>query len=249
MDMKIIDNSLDSIEDQFAAFIAHYHFILGSFFCNQNKHTGVSTNDYFLSTNQLFSFRWVSHRVGKLFLISDKHDLISRTYPSIDRFIDPFLYQNTKESISIEFVRIVENKMISMFKRVGGARQLNRLSGCCAPFHKSKSYLEYTYEQSNDVWWCQDCIDICSIKEENTVSATVVKKNSRIVNNRLRYEIFERDDFTCKICGRSPKSGDAVKLHIDHIYPVSLGGITVRENLQTLCQQCNIRKSNKVLTS
>jgi 5-methylcytosine-specific restriction endonuclease McrA len=35
-----------------------------------------------------------------------------------------------------------------------------------------------------------------------------------------------------------------VQLHVDHIKPWSLGGETVAENLQTLCDQCNAGKSN-----
>jgi 5-methylcytosine-specific restriction endonuclease McrA len=33
-------------------------------------------------------------------------------------------------------------------------------------------------------------------------------------------------------------------LHVDHIKPWSLGGLTVDENLQTLCEPCNLGKSN-----
>ena len=45
------------------------------------------------------------------------------------------------------------------------------------------------------------------------------------------------------MCGAS--AADGATLHIDHIVPVSLGGRTVQENLQTLCQSCNLGKSNR----
>jgi 5-methylcytosine-specific restriction endonuclease McrA len=38
---------------------------------------------------------------------------------------------------------------------------------------------------------------------------------------------------------------DGVKLEVDHIKPISKGGKTVLNNLQTLCMDCNRGKSNK----
>jgi len=46
----------------------------------------------------------------------------------------------------------------------------------------------------------------------------------------------------CKQCGKTPPN---VKLHIDHIIPVSLGGSSKKENIQFLCAECNLKKSNK----
>lgn len=59
---------------------------------------------------------------------------------------------------------------------------------------------------------------------------------------KLRYEILKRDGFRCQICGASQEDG--VKLHVDHIKPVARGGLTVSENLRTLCQSCNLGKSS-----
>lgn len=38
---------------------------------------------------------------------------------------------------------------------------------------------------------------------------------------------------------------DGVKLHVDHVIPVSRGGKSVMDNLQTLCEDCNCGKGNK----
>lgn len=40
--------------------------------------------------------------------------------------------------------------------------------------------------------------------------------------------------------------GSTEKLCIDHIFPVSRGGFTVLNNLQVLCEKCNLRKNNKI---
>lgn len=62
------------------------------------------------------------------------------------------------------------------------------------------------------------------------------------VSNELRQEIFERDGYTCVICGSTEKES----LEIDHIMPISKGGKTEPDNLQTLCHDCNIRKGNDI---
>jgi hypothetical protein len=66
------------------------------------------------------------------------------------------------------------------------------------------------------------------------------------VSDALRYDILRRDNFTCVICGASQKLG--VRLHVDHIVPVSKGGKSVASNLRTLCERCNVGKSDKMET-
>lgn len=59
----------------------------------------------------------------------------------------------------------------------------------------------------------------------------------------MRYDIMKRDHFRCVLCGRTAQEG--AKLHVDHILPVAKGGLTVPENLRTLCDRCNLGKSDK----
>ena len=59
--------------------------------------------------------------------------------------------------------------------------------------------------------------------------------------------IVKRDDFTCCNCGNSTYAEPNLLLEIDHIIPVSKGGRTVEDNLQTLCWKCNRSKSNKII--
>jgi len=58
----------------------------------------------------------------------------------------------------------------------------------------------------------------------------------------LREDVLQRDKFTCQHCGRSAPN---VVLHVDHIIPESKDGPTNLDNLQVLCQLCNIGKSNR----
>jgi hypothetical protein len=61
----------------------------------------------------------------------------------------------------------------------------------------------------------------------------------------LRYKVLTRDNFKCVKCGASPARDPTCSLQIDHADPYSKGGKTILENLQTLCEECNLGKSNK----
>lgn len=67
-----------------------------------------------------------------------------------------------------------------------------------------------------------------------------------LMTSKLRQEIKKRDNFTCKECGISIKQEPHILLEIDHIIPISKGGLTTKDNLQTLCWRCNRSKGNKV---
>ena len=65
----------------------------------------------------------------------------------------------------------------------------------------------------------------------------------------LRAKILEKYECKCMMCGHSPKEHDIV-IHVDHIKPRSTHPhLQLREdNLQLLCEDCNLGKSNKYQT-
>lgn len=67
-----------------------------------------------------------------------------------------------------------------------------------------------------------------------------------LMTSRLRQQIKERDNYTCRQCGISTMQEPHLLLEIDHIVPVAAGGLTEVENLQTLCWKCNRTKGAKV---
>ncbi|MBN2029031.1 HNH endonuclease [bacterium] len=88
--------------------------------------------------------------------------------------------------------------------------------------------------------------DFDNIFETNdSVQLDIDKK--RNANLRLRFLVMKRDNFKCVKCGRSPATDSSIVLHIDHITPWSKGGKTTFENLQTLCSDCNLGKSDLLL--
>jgi hypothetical protein len=88
--------------------------------------------------------------------------------------------------------------------------------------------------------------DRCNSPAEELVSlpAKVVKnKTKRAIPLAMRYKVLKKDGFTCVACGHGV--ADGAKLQVDHKLPFSLGGLTELSNLQTLCDACNLGKSNR----
>ncbi|MES9969981.1 MAG: HNH endonuclease [Candidatus Thiodiazotropha sp.] len=77
-------------------------------------------------------------------------------------------------------------------------------------------------------------------------SPKIRDETKRNIPLKLRLKVFKRDSYKCVLCGRSPATEHGVVLHVDHIIPFSEGGETSEENLQTLCQECNLGKSNQL---
>lgn len=61
------------------------------------------------------------------------------------------------------------------------------------------------------------------------------------VSKRLRYEVLRRDNHACHYCGA--KAPD-VKLTVDHVVPVALGGTDDPTNLVAACDTCNGGKTS-----
>lgn len=77
-----------------------------------------------------------------------------------------------------------------------------------------------------------------------------IAKERKKVTDSLRFQILTRDNFTCRLCGAKPDpTNNDVVLRVDHIIPVSRGGKTHPDNLQTLCQHCNSGKGAKIVES
>lgn len=55
----------------------------------------------------------------------------------------------------------------------------------------------------------------------------------------VRWAVFERDDFRCQGCGSRRF------LEVDHVIPLSQGGMDELPNMQTLCRGCNRGKGTK----
>lgn len=90
-----------------------------------------------------------------------------------------------------------------------------------------------------------------SIKDESNRQRKRNKKSytkTKTIDRKwreVRYKVLKRDGARCACCGMTAKDG--VKIHVDHTKPVSIFPLLRydMDNLQVLCEMCNIGKSNK----
>lgn len=127
---------------------------------------------------------------------------------------------------------------------------------------KQKAIIENTSNINNDL--------ICKINKYKSESETVIEfienailkslpkevltqeelkeiNRRRNIKDTTRYSVLEMAGFKCQCCGIKPLKNNDVILHIDHIIPYSLGGSDNIDNLQVLCDKCNISKRNKFI--
>lgn len=104
-----------------------------------------------------------------------------------------------------------------------------------------QAFIEYI-NQDEDSITPQRQIERQKIKFKGKKELSHITK--RTVSLRLRFRVLQRDSFRCKLCGRNPADDPKIKLHVDPVIPWSKGGETVIDNLQTLCEKCNIGKGN-----
>ena len=62
------------------------------------------------------------------------------------------------------------------------------------------------------------------------------------ITEEVKLALFEFYNHTCLCCGEGE-----IKLELDHIVPLKLGGEDVIENLQPLCHSCNASKGAKTM--
>ena len=90
------------------------------------------------------------------------------------------------------------------------------------------------------------------VQKHSTVAGNLLEpkkkkyKKRKSIGNGKRFNVLNRDNFTCTYCGRS-RDEDNVKLEIDHIVPVTKGGTNSEDNLTTSCYECNRGKGVKLL--
>lgn len=88
---------------------------------------------------------------------------------------------------------------------------------------------------------------IQKLKNEIRELATSVKRPN--FTRDFRKFIWERDDKNCYLCHKKIDSWTGTNMHIDHVNPRSAGGSDKPSNLRASHPSCNLKKSDRPLSS
>lgn len=97
---------------------------------------------------------------------------------------------------------------------------------------------EYQFREALAVLEHQMAVVWQDVSEVHQLQARKGKRKR--VSTRVALAVFDRDGYECRKC-KTRKN-----LTVDHVIPVSRGGQTEMDNLQTLCGDCNSRKGSRI---
>gem|GEM_PF-157354 len=164
---------------------------------------------------------------GKFLLVNERDAILS----SVSTSISPYILKNYRDRVTKELG----------FKNVS-------LSNLYFPVYT----FQYVSAGGNSSSKFDLTFDIAQIERFISYLAGLVKfKNSiagqrALMTSKLREQIKVRDGYACQICSLSTEDEKNLLLEIDHIIPLSKGGVTSESNLQTLCWKCNRSKGSKI---
>jgi hypothetical protein len=76
--------------------------------------------------------------------------------------------------------------------------------------------------------------EILAKDTEGNLVKTILRKSTRHIDQNIQWKVFQRDNYTCRYCGRT-----GLPLSVDHIILWEEGGPSIEENLITACKKCN----------
>ena len=67
----------------------------------------------------------------------------------------------------------------------------------------------------------------------------ILRKTARQVDQRVSWNVFRRDNYSCRYCG-----ANEIPLTVDHLVLWEVGGPSIEENLVSSCRKCNRTRGN-----
>ncbi|GAA0307098.1 Ltp family lipoprotein [Psychrobacter aestuarii] len=194
------------------------------YFC---KYFDVKPNEETLEKFEKVLNDFAAAEQGKVLLGKEKEEILSEIHNDIPSFIHKHHSKRIEEELGFDNFRFSDlyfPEYTFQYVSAGGNSRLN--SKLVLNIDKLERFVKYL----------SDLIEF-----KNSVAG-----QRALMTPKLREKIKSRDDYTCQKCGLSTRDERNLLLEIDHIIPLSRGGITSEANLQTLCWRCNRSKGAKI---
>lgn len=191
------------------------------------KYFGIKPNEETLSNFETILNNFEAAEEGKNHLVAEKDNIIKSIENDVPALIRKFSKKKLERNLGFEAIDM-------------------------STAYFPKYVFQYTSSGGNASTHCDIVMDIDNLNRFILFLSEKIKFNKSVAGQRalmtskLRQHIKERDGFTCQQCGISIEQEPHLLLEIDHIIPVSKGGLTTEDNLQTLCWKCNRSKSSKI---
>lgn len=190
------------------------------------KYFNIKADESTLSSFEEVLNNFSAVEQGKILLDNQKKEILNNLWREVPFLIKTFSKKKFERRLGfqkIDFSNIYFPKFIFSYISSGG---------------NSSMYTEITLDIENLNKFIIYLSEIIKFKKSIIGQRT-------LMTSKLREKIKKRDNYTCQICGNSVFKEKNLLLEIDHIKPLSKGGITSEENLQTLCWKCNRTKGTK----
>ncbi len=191
------------------------------------KYFGIKATEETLSMFENILNNFEAAEEGKIHLQEEKKKILESIHSDIPTLIRKFSKRNLEKNLGFEQIDM-------------------------STAYFPKYTFQYTSSGGNASMTCDVVMDIDNLNRFVLFMSEKIKFNKSVAGQRalmtskLRQHIKERDGFTCKNCGISIHQEPNLLLEVDHIIPVSKGGLTTEDNLQTLCWRCNRKKGSKI---
>ena len=109
------------------------------------------------------------------------------------------------------------------------------------PKGKTLFAIEATTEDWEKLLLQSDVVEtqVLAKMEDGKLYKAVVRKCQRAIDQQVSWNVFRRDGYACRYCGR-----DNVPLTVDHLVLWEEGGPSTEENLLAACKKCNKTRGN-----
>jgi 5-methylcytosine-specific restriction endonuclease McrA len=96
-----------------------------------------------------------------------------------------------------------------------------------------------THEEWKELIFQLDVVETEILDPNNKHQKVVVRKSQREIEKQSSWNVFRRDNYTCRYCG-----DNKTPLTVDHVVTWEMMGATVEDNLITACRKCNGKRGN-----